>query len=348
MEKNETSFLIQCDQQANILKTFWYQPVFLISPYQKTLADLFTVSDRKRIDQMVKMVFFHEDVFMCEGSFRTASPEADVSLCMIAAGEKFLVLGFDAQLFESHSSAAAIKDMIRSLMGIIRSSDPDIFTENELMVREQFEMVQKLNNELINTQRQLKKANLKLNQLNSDLNNRLVKDSLTGLVSRYQYRQEIEYVISQDPEKLGIFTFIDLDGFKEINDTYGHRAGDQFLKGFADRLRSLPYRNMVCMRIAGDEFGLYIHGYEAVDPQDVRAIWNNIAEKVIKDPIQVGTVKEEVFCSAGMAVYGKDTADIYELIEYADFAMYEAKQSGKNAFRQFDLGRYQVKKASLI
>lgn len=91
----------------------------------------------------------------------------------------------------------------------------------------QFGKIQTLNNELINTRRLLEKANAQLNTLNETLNNRLVKDALTGLVSRYQYRAEMEFFIAKNPGKPGVFTFMDitLDNFKGVNDNYGHGAG---------------------------------------------------------------------------------------------------------------------------
>ena len=105
---------------------------------------------------------------------------------------------------------------------------------------------------------------------------------------------------------------------------------------------------MICMRIAGDEFGLYIHGYDNVAEDDILEIWTKIKEIVLTDPIALGSDVKSINCSAGMAVYGKDTTDIYDLIEYADFAMYEAKNSGKNSHSQFSLDRYKTKKTSIL
>ncbi|MFA7363729.1 MAG: GGDEF domain-containing protein [Aminobacteriaceae bacterium] len=340
---NNTSFLFHCDGELNILQIFWYSPDHLVSPYQKKLGDLFSVSDMGRIDQAVKKALSRKDVLFCEGGFRIISPEAEVCLCMMSVGDHVLIHGIDSFVLEDKFPAAAVKDTIHRFMGVIRASDAAFMTGNENVVREQFERIQKLNSDLLNMQRQLKKANAMLNRLNKDLNNRLVKDALTGLVSRYQYRQEIEFAVSRAPGRSGIFTFIDLDDFKRINDTYGHRAGDIFLKEFADRLGRLPFDDLICMRIAGDEFGLYIHGYESVGEEDVQLIWDSIKERVLKEPVDLDGVKERFLCSAGMAVYGRDTEDIYELIEYADFAMYEAKKAGKNSFSQFDLERYREK-----
>ncbi|MFA6783922.1 MAG: diguanylate cyclase, partial [Sphaerochaeta sp.] len=124
-----------------------------------------------------------------------------------------------------------------------------------------FEQIQLLNNELVNAQRKLQKANIQLKHLNEELNNRLVKDPLTSLVRCYQYRSEIDRTISLQPKMLGLFAFIDIDDFKHINDTLGHAAGDQYLMEFARRLQSLDFgMATICMRIAGDEFGLYLHG----------------------------------------------------------------------------------------
>jgi len=347
MDTNRTSFLFKCDGEFNILHTFWCRPVHLLSPFQKTLTALFSPADVKRIAGMAEKALSGKDALICEGGFSIINPDSAVCLCMTATGDTMLIHGIDGYLCDSGPMAAALQDTIHRFMEALKASDTDFMTGNDTVIREQFEKIQKLNSDLVNTQRQLQKANSMLNRVNQDLNNRLVRDALTGLVSRYQYRQEIELAISRAPEKRGIFTFVDLDDFKRINDTYGHAAGDRYLKEFADRLGRLPFENIICMRIAGDEFGLYIHGYGTVEKEDIRAVWDRIKELVMNRPVQLGDdVQEKIFCSAGMAVYGRDTENVYELIECADFAMYEAKKSGKNSFSEFDPERYRKAKAS--
>ncbi len=348
MDKDYASFLLQCDKQMNIINTFWYKPVYLISPFQRKLDDIFSEGDKERVNQLVLQAFAQDEILSCGGLLKLASPETSISLCMMSAGKKLLVHGIDSSVFDSETAATAVKDIVHKFMMVIKDTDTNLMTENATMVRYQFEQIQKLNNTLLNTQRQLKRANSKLNQLNNDLSNRLVKDALTGLVSRYQYREEIELAISKAPEKLGIFTFIDLDDFKSINDTLGHRAGDEYLKVFSQRLTRLPYENIICMRIAGDEFGLYIHGYDDVSSEDIKEIWTQIKEIVLKDPIVLQSVERDVLCSAGMAIYGRNTNEIYDLIEHADFAMYEAKNSGKNSYSEFSMERYNNKETSML
>ena len=284
--------------------------------------------------------FCNSLMYVCSEAFMMISPETEISMCMQAAQGKVLVLGFGQAAFPHGCASRLAKDILHRFMKVVCASDTELLTKSEITIRDQFEQIHKLNNDLVNTQRQLKKANQELNHLNEELNNRLVKDPLTGLVSRYQYGAEITCAVSDAPDKLGIFVFIDLDEFKKINDTLGHQAGDQFLKSFAHRLSQLPFENLICMRIAGDEFGLYIHGYDSVGPEETGAVWEAIKVKVLKELIDTGAGKREARCSAGMAVYGRDTNHVYELIDYADFAMYAAKNAGKNMFSVFDKKSY--------
>ena len=205
---------------------------------------------------------------------------------------------------------------------------------------DQLEEFHALNNELINTKRLLQKSNAKLSALNTTLEGRLVKDALTGLVSRYQYWTEIEKMIQNHSNQFGVFVFIDLDGFKSVNDTFGHSAGDQFLVEFGKRLNSIEIKENIKIRIAGDEFALYIHGYDSIDHDCIEAIWEKVSARVLYGPIEVNGIMIPVSVSCGMAVFGKDTNSIGQLIEYADFAMYQSKKSGKGRYTLFNQSEY--------
>lgn len=344
MENNFVSFLIQCDKELNIINTHWYNPVYLISPFQKKLIDLFTPNEGEIIEESMHFTLNNKQLYNCNKSFTLRSPQVEIYLCMISIDDKILIHGIDKSIFDSNNNSTIIKEIIHRFMDVIKNFEINLFTENERTIQFQFEEIQKLNNNILNTQRQLKKANSDLNILNTKLHNRLVEDALTGLVSRYQYRDEIQLTINNSPNKYGIFTFIDIDNFKSINDTYGHRAGDEFLIEFANRLKNVSFDNPICIRIAGDEFGLYLHGYEFVHENHIVEIWEELQRKILSKPIDVGSEKLDVFFSAGMAIYNKDTNDIFQVIEYADFAMYQAKKSGKNNYRQFHKDEYKNKK----
>lgn len=266
---------------------------------------------------------------------------------MLSIDSRVLVYGQDSSVFHEGCSAATMKEVVHKFMKSISMMNEDFIGDNERTIRTQFEQIQKLNSSLVNAQREISKANAKLNQVNEDLNNRLVKDALTGLVSRYQYRTEIQLAIAKAPDKQGIYGFIDIDNFKSVNDTYGHGVGDEFLKEFANRLMGLPYENMICMRIAGDEFGLYLYGYDEVRYADTADVWLKIKEHMLKEPIVLGETALPLRCSVGFSVFGRDTHNVYDLIEYADFAMYEAKKSGKNAYCDFSIERYRAQKVKL-
>ena len=334
MLKSTVSFLVQCDKEMNIIHTFWYEPVYLISPFQKKIQEIFLPEEELRMKEMFAEARSTNKPVSCEGSFKTLIGE-EVSLCMMQMEDRMLIHGLRRDVFWSSVEKEELSIIIHRFMGVVRDSYGEINTKDELLIRQAFEEVQKLNNDLLNMKRELLKANAKLNEANEELSNRLVKDALTGLVSRYQYRDEILGMIRKNPEKEGIFAFIDLDDFKSINDTFGHRAGDEFLKAFAGRLMLLPFDQLICMRISGDD---------KVERTHRENLWKAITEIVLAKPILIEQEEFPVSCSVGMSIYGRDTRDIYDLIEYADFAMYEIKKNGKKSYSNFKMDRYKEKK----
>lgn len=345
MQAVQTSFLIKCDKNGQIMKIYWYQPVFLISPFQKHLSDLFDESQLNILDRLVGETLMNKNLQTHQDKLLLRTPQASIYVNVMAFEDELLVLGVDEDFLSSKQSYSIIPFIFSELLKTIITSDSDNSGKRESTIRMQFEQIQKLNNKMINTQRELSKVNAEINRLNSYLNNRLVKDELTGLVSRYQYREEIVMCIRNQPEKLGIFTFIDIDNFKKINDTYGHRAGDEFLKMFSTRLQQISFDGKICMRISGDEFGLYIHGYDTIDEVNILNIWREIESKVLFEPAIIEGASIPVRLSAGMAIYGLDTFEIFDLIEYADFAMYQAKKRGKNMYQRFDKCLYNQEKS---
>ena len=342
MQESFTTFLIKCDADGRIVEVYWHQPVYLLSPFQKHLADVFAEDDMEQVRERIGAVLETRDVLACERTLRLRSPQTAVSVCFMSIKDQVLVMGLDAGFLDQDESAGRMRYIIHEFMKLIRVADQDLTGKREQTIRSQFEQIQMLNNQLINAQRELSKANAELNRLNGYLNDRLVKDELTGLASRYQYRAEIEILINRQPDRLGIFTFIDLDHFKQINDSHGHRTGDIYLQQFAGRLQQIysSFGNRVCMRIAGDEFGIYLHGFDAVDDDEIRRIWDEIEERILREPALIDGLALPFRCSAGMAVYGLDTRLVYDLIEYADNAMYQAKNKGKNQFQRFDMSQY--------
>jgi diguanylate cyclase (GGDEF)-like protein len=124
--------------------------------------------------------------------------------------------------------------------------------------------------------------------------------------------------------------FVDLDHFKEVNDTLGHDAGDQLLKEMARRLRHCMRSSDFVARLGGDEFVILVR------PADGREEVALVARKLLaaaSTPVQLGSQQRCVSASVGISMFPGDARDEGSLMRYADMAMYVAKACGKNTFR---------------
>ena len=337
------SFLICIDGDGIVNDINWSIPAYLVPMRSSSFVELFPAEEKKIVLDLIKRSMEEEDLLQSDQPLHLNNLTPRVRLSLLKADDQILVFAAeDVESIDEHCKRE-FSGIACKFMQTIRAYFKSNAVHNKESIGYQFDRIQILNNDLVNTRRMLEKTNSQLNRLNQDLNNRLVKDALTGLVSRYQYRAEIDLMISADPGKLGIFTFIDIDEFKKINDCYGHAAGDLYLVEFAERLKSLPMDNTLKMRIAGDEFGIFTYGLNQVEDAEVRAIWNQIKDYVLTKPFVInGSILSFSVC-AGMAVYGVDTTEIYEIIEFADFAMYQAKESGKNRYQRFDQDQYKLR-----
>lgn len=154
-------------------------------------------------------------------------------------------------------------------------------------------------------------------------------DQLTGLANRALLSDRLQSAISHAARhsiQLALL-FIDLDGFKPINDAYGHDAGDAVLATIGRRLQSVLRASDTAARIGGDEF--VVLAEDILGPEDIKAI----AEKVLHalfQPIPWQDTTLQVGASIGISVFPHDAKDADTLLTSADDAMYRAKQSGKN------------------
>jgi len=161
-------------------------------------------------------------------------------------------------------------------------------------------------------------------------------DPLTELPNRTYLFNLLNHVLNdakRNREKVGIL-FLDLDGFKAINDTEGHRVGDELLKTIAKRLKSLLRKNDILARIGGDEFIIVLPRME----NSQQAI--TVAQKILQaitQPIALSRNKQvHISGSIGIALFPDDGTDADTLLMHADMAMYRAKETGKNRYACFD------------
>ncbi len=158
-------------------------------------------------------------------------------------------------------------------------------------------------------------------------------DSLTGLANRALFQQRLAESVAglNEGEKLAIL-FVDLDRFKEVNDTLGHAVGDALLKEIASRIRNLiPDRDMIA-RLGGDEFAILQTGQNQPDAASLLA--SNIID-IVNQLSEIGGQEISTGASIGIALSGGRTDDPADLLRNADLAMYRAKADGRSQFRHF-------------
>ncbi len=149
-----------------------------------------------------------------------------------------------------------------------------------------------------------------------------LSDPLTGLANRKRLRERADAAISAGPVGL---VLLDLDRFKEVNDTLGHHVGDQLLTVVAHRLESSLRPGDTVARLGGDEFALLLPG---ADREQARSAAQR-ARAALAEPVRLGGLLLDVAASAGVAVSPHHGNDIDELLQHADVAMYLSKESGE-------------------
>lgn len=185
--------------------------------------------------------------------------------------------------------------------------------------------LQREHDNLLDTTKKLKEANDKLNHLAN-------YDYLTNLPNRYLFRKSLNKMISlakRQNHSVAIL-YLDLDGFKVINDSYGHAIGDEVLKTVAKRVKVLLREEDIVARIGGDEFAVAIGNL--TDKAFVEQISQRILHEVSQSYKKVASV-DTISGSIGVSFFPQDASDIDTLINNADKTMYSVKASGKNAYK---------------
>ena len=154
-------------------------------------------------------------------------------------------------------------------------------------------------------------------------------DSLTTLPNRRMFSEFLgKAIIQGEKEKFKVALLnIDLDHFKNVNDSFGHHIGDVLLTRVAERLRKNLRKNNIICRLGGDEFAVILEGFS--DRKEINYVSNRIL-KVLKLPFIIDGREIFISASIGVAVYPEDGFDVNTLLKNSDLAMYGAKNRGKN------------------
>ena len=161
------------------------------------------------------------------------------------------------------------------------------------------------------------------------------RDALTGLPNRVLLQERLTQAIAQarrSHKRVGVL-FIDLDRFKNVNDTLGHRIGDELLKRVTAALSHALRETDLLARLGGDEFMIIVEDFD--DPE----VLNRVAQKVqdaVSQPFEIEEHDIYVTASTGISVYPDDGSAPEELLKHADVAMYRSKELGRNTYQFFD------------
>jgi diguanylate cyclase (GGDEF)-like protein/PAS domain S-box-containing protein len=169
-------------------------------------------------------------------------------------------------------------------------------------------------------------------QVQREMEHRALHDPLTGLPNRQLLTELLADSIASASTGLSgaAVVFVDLDGFKFVNDTLGHEAGDALLQQVAERLSAHVRPSDKLARMGGDEFMLVVNG---VTEDEVALGVADRLQQALREPFQVAQHEIVVTASMGISIYPRDGADVSALRRKSDAAMYEAKQAGKDRIR---------------
>ncbi|MBU3589328.1 GGDEF domain-containing protein [Polynucleobacter sp. 80A-SIGWE] len=185
---------------------------------------------------------------------------------------------------------------------------------------------------------EVKKINAReraLIQSNDELSDAAHHDSLTKLPNRLSLEHLMQNAMAAVRLKGGVLAicFLDLDGFKQVNDQFGHKAGDLVLQSVANRLRRMIRAEDSVLRLGGDEFVLLLG--DLLTRNQVEGLLNRII-LALQEPIRIGAEQAFVGASIGVTLFPFDNGPVSSLLSHADQAMYQAKLDGKNCWRFFE------------
>ncbi|MBU1216333.1 EAL domain-containing protein [bacterium] len=173
-------------------------------------------------------------------------------------------------------------------------------------------------------------------------------DTLTDLPNRLFFNEELLHTVKKsqrDKTKIALL-FIDLDRFKEVNDTLGHACGDRVLQESALRIKKTLRANDTLFRLGGDEFTVIMENIS--NPEDASKLAQRIVVE-LENPMKIRHNTIYISSSIGISIYPDDALNTSDLIRYADSAMYKAKEDGRNNFKFYssELGKKVTEKFDL-
>ncbi len=173
----------------------------------------------------------------------------------------------------------------------------------------------------------------KIDQQQYKLTHQATHDTLTGLPNRILLSDRIEQCVQKakrNKTKLALIC-LDLDQFKQINDTLGHEAGDRVIKSVANLFRFTIREQDTLARLGGDEFAIIVEDLNKAE--DASLLAQKIIDSLVINPLHVDGYAHHITCSIGISLYPQDASNAHNLLKYADTAMYKVKDEGRDNYQ---------------
>ena len=215
---------------------------------------------------------------------------------------------------------------------VIKNVDREIYVQSEI-------------NRISNKAKRIARDVVKYKDENEVLKATAQYDKLTGLFNKTAAAEEIEDIINEYPNSLHGMMLINIDGFKNINDRFGHKQGDAALKEFGEVIQKHFRSCDVVGRVGADEYIAFISNAPIPDVLSIKA--DNIASSIRKMSKE-SDVYTDISVSIGIAFYPKDGKTVEELFQKSDAALFQAKKAGKDRFQIFNEGTHIVKRLSEV
>lgn len=207
-------------------------------------------------------------------------------------------------------------------------------TENRKLLDQYHQLNEQLEHKIGQRTSELSEKNEQLNEAMQQMKHMAYHDVLSGLPNRRLFLDKLTVAIAEArirSHKVAV-VFVDLDRFKNINDTYGHEFGDLLLKGFSRNITEALRKDDVVSRQGGDEFTLILNNIS--QEEDIIPLIRRI-QAVVEQPVNVNGQDLNISMSLGIAIYPENGRTTEELMKNADIAMYHAKEQGRNNYQFF-------------
>jgi diguanylate cyclase len=266
----------------------------------------------------------------CEGQIKVKDLNA-----LVAESEALLVGGFKT-LSKSGKESQAYAEVLQSRLDWMRELDPS--DQADMPIEAQFKALLKITSQMLQSTKKasesLDQSTRKLSQMRSRLdeaNDKAQRDQLTGLPNRWAFEQQFSAATIRAKERFEPLSvaFIDIDHFKQVNDTHGHEAGDRVLQLVAKTLDGFGRGNCHLARHGGEEFVIVLENTDTQEAkQQIDTVREELAERSLVNRDNGQSIGKVTF-SAGVAPFNPGEPN-RQVLRNADAALYEAKNSGRN------------------